>query len=151
MAAMSEQNPIRIFASHGWERDDDYARLFEYLESTSNFFYRAVSEPDGLQGEGVAPKRTAILEQMKNAEVLVAFPGLWERHRDWANFILQAAKAHDLPVIVLEHFGPQDLDPALKAQADEVVSWNSREISDALRREARHEDTTRMDVIEFDL
>ncbi len=144
MAAMSEQNPIRVFASHGWERDDDYSRLFEYLESTSNFYYKAVSEPDGLQGEGVAPKRTAILEQMKNAEVLVAFPALWERHRDWANFILQAAKAHDLPIILLEHFGPQDLDPALKAQASEVVSWNSREIADALRREARLEDTTPM-------
>jgi hypothetical protein len=151
MTAMSQSNPIRVFASHGWDRDDDYARLFEYLESTTNFYYKAVSEPDGLAGEGVAPKRTAILEQMKEAEVLIAFPGLWERHREWANFILQAAKAHDLPVILLEHFGPQDLDDALKAQASEVVSWNSREISDAIRRQARHEDTTRMDVIEFDL
>ncbi len=70
---------------------------------------------------------------------------MWPKHQS------QAAKAHDLPIILLEHFGPQDLDPALKAQASEVVSWNSREIADALRREARHEDTTRMDVIEFDL
>ena len=38
-----------------------------------------------------------------------------------------------------------------EALADEIVEWNERSIADAIRRQARHEDTTRWDVIEFKL
>jgi hypothetical protein len=31
------------------------------------------------------------------------------------------------------------------------VAWNGRDMADAIRRQARHEDTTRWDVIEFKL
>ncbi len=35
--------------------------------------------------------------------------------------------------------------------ADEVVGWNGRDMADNIRQQARHEDTTRWDVIEFKL
>jgi hypothetical protein len=34
---------------------------------------------------------------------------------------------------------------------DEVVPWDQRQLVDAIRRQARHEETTRFDVIEFKL
>ncbi len=37
---MSQQNPIRLFVSHSFKPDDDYLRVFEYLESAVNFFYK---------------------------------------------------------------------------------------------------------------
>ena len=40
---MSQANPIRIFVTHLWEKSDDYLRVFEYLESARNFFYRNFS------------------------------------------------------------------------------------------------------------
>ena len=43
---MSQANPIRLFVTHAWEPDDDYLRVFEYLESARNFFYRNFSAPD---------------------------------------------------------------------------------------------------------
>ena len=53
---------------------------------------------------------------------------------------------------MLEPFGTTDPVPAkLREMADEVVPWNGREMCDAIRRQARHEDTTRWDVIEFKL
>jgi predicted aldo/keto reductase-like oxidoreductase len=62
------------------------------------------------------------------------------------------AKAADKPVIVMEPFGTGDTVPAkLREFADEVVPWNEREMSDAIRRQARHEETTRWDTIEFKL
>ena len=49
-------------------------------------------------------------------------------------------------------FGVTEPVPAkLREMADEVVPWNGREIADAIRRQARHEDTKRWDVIEFKL
>jgi hypothetical protein len=41
--------------------------------------------------------------------------------------------------------------PEVAKRAAEVVGWNERLIVDAIRRQARHEDTVRWDVIEFKL
>ena len=149
---MSDNNPFRVFAAHAWERDEDYVRLFEYLESTTNFYYENVCDPDeSPEGEGIAPRRTRILDAMKRAEVVIMPAGLFVNQREWADFIISAAGAHDLPLLVLEHFGPQDLPADLAPKADKVVSWNSRSIEDSIRMAARHDDTKRFDTIEFDM
>jgi hypothetical protein len=150
---MSERNPIRVYAVHGWQRDEDYARLFEYMESADNFYYKAVSNPDEKSplGEGAAVRRTLIGEALKNAECVVCPAGTWERFNEWARYTLDVARSLDLPVVAIEHFGPKNMDLYLKGYASETVGWDSRSIVDAIRREARHEDTTRFDTIEFDL
>ena len=43
---MSQANPVRLFVTHLWEDSDDYLRVFEYLESARNFFYRNTSRPE---------------------------------------------------------------------------------------------------------
>ena len=43
---MLQKNPIRVFVTHNWHDTDDYLRLFEYLESANNFFYKNTSTPD---------------------------------------------------------------------------------------------------------
>jgi len=40
---------------------------------------------------------------------------------------------------------------ALNGLFDETVSWDERALVDAVKRQARHEDTTRWDTIEFKL
>lgn len=148
---MSESNPIRVYAVHGWLKDEDYVRLFEYLESAAGFYYRAVSNPEPPLADGVAARRTLITEALKNAECVVCAAGIWDRFNEWARFTLDAARAQDLPVVAIEHFGPKNMDIALKSQAAATVGWDSRSIVDAIRQEARHEDTRRFDTIEFEL
>src|SRR2546429_3789796 len=43
---VSQSNPVRIFVTHAWENSDDYLRVFEYLESQRNFFYKNYSTPE---------------------------------------------------------------------------------------------------------
>jgi hypothetical protein len=150
---MSESNPIRIYAVHGWILDEDYARLFEYIESADNFYYRALSDPAARSplGEGTAARRTLVQEALKNAECVVCTAGAWERFNDWARYTIDAAQALDLPVVAVEHFGPRNMDIRLKQLAAATVGWDSRSIVDTIRREARHEDTQRFDTIEFDM
>jgi hypothetical protein len=150
---MSESNPIRVYAVHGWEKDEDYVRLFEYLESADNFFYRALSDPDAHppEGDGVAARRTLIGEALKQAECVVCPAGTWERHNDWARFTVETAHAQQIPIVAIEHFGPKNIDIRLKGHVNATVGWDSRSIIDAIRREARQEDTTRFDTIEFDM
>jgi hypothetical protein len=52
----------------------------------------------------------------------------------------------------MEPFGVNVKVPAEVAKrAAEIVGWNERLIVDAVRRQARHEDTQRWDTIEFKL
>jgi hypothetical protein len=86
------------------------------------------------------------------AEVVIVPAALYVRHRELIDFQLNCAKGLDKPVVVLEKFGVKEKVPVqLEALGDEIVEWNERSIADAIRRQARHEDTARWDTIDFKL
>jgi hypothetical protein len=151
-AAMSQANPITLFVSHLWETGDDYLRVFEYLESARNFFYRNTSTPDRkVVGDKEALKED-LRRQIAPAEATIVLSSLYELSPDMVHFQALYAQACNKPVILLKYFG--GLKPPPKALADlasEVVDWDDRALVDAVRRQARHEDTTRWDTIEFKL
>ncbi len=43
---ISQQDPVKLYVSHAWDADDDYHRVFEFLESARNFYYLNYSAPD---------------------------------------------------------------------------------------------------------
>jgi hypothetical protein len=152
VSSVSQKNPIRLFVCHVWIADDDYHRIFEYLESADNFFYRNTSTPDKRPPGDKEVLREDLRRQIIEAEVVIIAASLYRRHMDWAEFQLHCAKAFDKPIVVLEPFGSHDtIAPAVMELGDEVVPWDQRQIVDAIKRQARHEETTRFDVIEFKL
>lgn len=148
---MSEKNPIRVFVTHVFESDADYYRVFEYLESSANFFYVNVGNIDQVPANGGREAlKEELLKQIKLCEVVIVLTGLFREHRDWITFQMDAAKATEKPLVALEPFGGiDDVPPEVTQRADETVGWNERNIVDAIRRQARHEETTRWDVIDF--
>jgi hypothetical protein len=149
---MSQSNPIRLFVTHVWEHSDDYLRVFEYLESAKNFFYRNYSTPDRSPPEDRETQREDLRRQMAPVEAVVALPGLLQAHRDLFTFELLFAQASQKPVILMKPFGAAaDIPKEITDLADEIVDWDERALVDAIRRQARHEDTTRWDTIEFKL
>lgn len=152
MGAISQQDPVRLFVSHVFEPSDDYHRVFEYLESSHNFYYRNCSDPDRqLHGDREA-MREELRKQIALAEVIIIPSAMYREQREMIDFQLNCAKGMDKPVVVLETFGVKEKLPVqLEALGDEKVEWNEREIADAIRRQARHEETARWDVIEFKL
>ena len=148
---MSEKDPIRVFVSHTFEEHGDYFRVFEYLESASNFFYVNVSSPDSLPGGGGKEAvKEELLKQIKLSEVVVILAGMYREHREWIEFQINAAQATSKPIVALEPFGGvEDVPEEVVSHADETVGWNERNIVDAIRRQARHEDTARWEVIDF--
>ncbi|HEU4616797.1 MAG TPA: TIR domain-containing protein [Gammaproteobacteria bacterium] len=150
---MSEKNPIRIFVTHAFGPHVDYHRVFEYLETASNFFYLNCSNPDDVPSAGgrEALKET-LRNQIKKAEIVLVLSSLYEENRDWVTYQMDVAQAMDLPIVALEPFGGvRKVPPEIAKRAAEVVGWNERTIADATRRQARHEDTTRWDVIDFEM
>ena len=149
---MSQANPIRLFVTHVWQDNDDYLRVFEYLESAKNFFYRNYSTPDQPLPAEKEAQREDLRRQIAQVEAVVAIPSLLQTHRDMFTFELLFAQASQKPVILMKPFGSHvELPKAITELADEIVDWDERALVDAIRRQARHEDTTRWDTIEFKL
>ena len=150
---MSESNPIRIFVTHSFASHPDYHRVFEYLEAVPNFFYRNVSVPDQLpQTTGKEALKEEYRVQLKTAEVVIVLSSLYVENEYWTAYQMDAAQATNLPLVVMEPFGINAKVPAeLVKRAAEVIGWNERLIVDAVRRQARHENTARYETIEFKL
>ncbi len=152
MSSVTQKNPIRLFVAHVWAADDDYHRIFEYIESAPNFFYRNTSTPDARPAGDKETLRESLRNQIADAEVVILPAALYRRNMDWIEFQMHCAKAYDKPLVVLEPFGGTDtIAPAVHELADDVVPWDQRQLVDAIKRQARHEETTRFDVIEFKL
>jgi hypothetical protein len=149
---MSQENPIRLFVTHAWPGNDDYLRVFEYLESARNFFYRNYSTPDKPPSGDNEALREDLRRQIKPVEVVVALASLFDTHRDLLTFQMLYAQASNKPVILLKPFGSRaEVPKSILELASETCEWDERSLVDAIRRQARHEDTTRWDTIEFKL
>lgn len=145
-------NPIRLFVTHCWEENDDYTRVFEYLEAPGTFYYVNTSQPQAKRPIDKESQREDLRRQIAPCEVVIALPAAYRSAPDLVLFQLTFAKAADRPVIAMENFGSTEALPkAIKDLADEVSAWNERSLIDALRRQARHQETTRWDTIEFKL
>lgn len=150
---MSESNPIRLYVSHLYAPDEAYFRVFEYLESSPNFFYVNLATPDRPpRSKERESLKEDLRRQINESEVVVLLSSMYANDAALIEFQALYAKASDKPLIVMEAFGTGQPVPAkLRELADAVVPWNGREMADAIRRQARHEDTTRWDTIEFKL
>jgi hypothetical protein len=149
---MSQANPLRLFVTHAWATSDDYLRVFEYLESARNFFYRNYSTPDQRPQGDKEAQREDLRRQIAPVEAVIALSSLFETHQDLLTFELLYAQANNKPVILMKPFGTRkDVPKAILDLANEVVDWDERALVDAIRRQARHEETTRWDTIEFKL
>jgi hypothetical protein len=148
----SPANPIRLFVTHTWEDNDDYTRVFEYLESSGKFYYVNTSLPHAPRPPQPESQREDLRRQIATSEVLIVVPAVFAREPDLVTFQMTFARAADRPVVAMENFGSTAALPkAIRDLANEVSPWNERNLIDALRRQARHQETTRWDTIEFKL
>jgi len=148
---LSESNPIRVFATHCFEESDDYLRIFEFLESVDRFYYLNVSQPENLPTTGGAQEtKDELIRQIKASEALFVLPSTYEQDSEMTKFMMDVADANNLGMIAIRPFGGmQESPPELVARCAEHIEWNDREMVDALKRQARGEDTARWEVLDF--
>lgn len=148
---MSESNPIRVFATHCFDETDDYLRIFEFLESVDRFYYVNVSRPENLPTTGGAQDlKDELIKQIKASEAVFVLPSTFEQNKDLTSFMMDVAKANNIGMITIRPFGGvRQTPPELVARCAEQIEWNDREMVDALKRQARGEDTARWEVLDF--
>ncbi len=148
---MSESKPIRVFVTHAFSESDDYLRLFEFLEGVDSFYYLNVSLPEEApKTGGMQEIKDILIQQIKEAEAVFVLASLFETQPDLVNFMMDGANAAGKPIIVLRPFGGLTETPKeLIERANEHIKWDAREMVDSLKRQARLEDTSRWEVIDF--
>jgi nucleoside 2-deoxyribosyltransferase len=148
---MSQANPFRVFVTHNWHDSDDYVRVFEYLESARNFFYRNTSTPDQLpSATDTESVRADLRKQIDAAEIVVALASLHQATPDLTIFQMNYAQSQKKPVLLMGFFGTrQEVPKVLQERSDEVGAWEDRAMVDAIRRLARQENTARFDSVDF--
>src|SRR5262249_26520333 len=152
LGLVSQANPIRLFITHAWEMSDDYLRVFEYLESARNFFYKNFSTPDQPPGGDKEAQRENLRKQIAPVEAVIALSSLYDAHQGLLTFQPLFAQASKKPVILMKPFGSTKAAPkAILDLASEIVEWDERALVDAIRLHARQEKTGRWDTIEFKL
>ena len=148
---MSESNPIRVFATHAFDQSDDYLRVFEFLESVDRFFYINVSKPENVpKTGGMQANKDELMRQIKDSEAVFILPALFDEKTELVRFMMQVAEANNKSMIAIKSFGGVfETAAEVVERSQELIEWNDREMADALRRQARGEDTARWEVIDF--
>lgn len=150
---MYSGEPLRIFVSHAWQEHDDYLRVFEYLEDARGFRYVNCSVTERpATATSVAAVEEALRRQIAASEIVIGLATLIAGHQDLLRFELSCARGLRKPVIFLPAFGHDLVLPtAYKGYAAAEITWNERELVDALLLHARGVKPDRWDVVEFKL
>ncbi len=148
---MSEKNPIRVFVTHTFVESDDYHRVFEFLESVDRFFYLNVSKPGNIPSDGgLEAIKDELIQQIKASEALIVVADAYSDKPDLVSYMMDVAEANNIGMIAIRPFGGMtETHPDVVGRVQEHVEWNDRELVDALKRQARGEDTARWEVVDF--
>ena len=91
-----------------------------------------------------------LMRQIKDSEAIFILPALFDEKTELVRFMMQVAEANNKAMIAIKSFGGVfETAAEVVERSQEHIEWNDREMADALRRQARGEDTARWEVIDF--
>ncbi len=150
---MSEDNPYRVFVTHLFEDNEDYQRVFEYLQSRDNFFYVNFSKPENMPAAG-GPQavKDELKDQITAAEVMLMPVAMFELNPDLIRYQTDVAKANNIGIVGLKSFGEtMAIRKDVLDLCNDIVDWNDRTMINAIKLHGRNEATSEWEVVEFDL
>lgn len=150
---MSETNPYHLFVTHLFQPNEDYQRVFEYLESRENFFYSNSSDIEAMPTTGGADAIKEVLrEQIKPAEVVIMPIAIFDSNPDLVRFQMDVAQAFKKPILAVKAFGETvAIQKEVIDRCDDIIDWNDRAMISAIKRLGRGEETAQWEVIDFDM
>ena len=150
---MSEENPYHIFVTHLFQPNEDYQRVFEYLESRDNFFYVNSSSIEKMPTSGGPDAiKEELREQIRPAEVVIMPISIFDLNQDLVRFQMDVAQAFKKPLLAVKAFGETvALSREVIDRCDDIIEWNDRTLINAIKKLGRGEDTAQWEVIEFTL
>ncbi len=129
-----------LFLSHSWSYSDVYEKLIALLEKRPYFNFRDYSVPkdDPIHNSPNSQKLyEAIKRQTAPCHVVLVMAGVYATYSTWINKEIRIAKTefqYPKPVIAIKPWAQTNVSQFVAENADEIVSWNTESIIDAIRR-----------------
>lgn len=126
----------RLFISHAWSYSERYERAVKFLNEANNFSWinYSVPESDAFPRMSNAELTEAMRRQIRPTQCVVIVSGMYINHSNWIQFEMDFAKSLGKPILGIRRWGEQRTPQSVVDCADEMVSWNSASIVDAIRR-----------------
>lgn len=140
MKKMPNLKTYDLFISHAWRYDDDYYRLVNMLDSAPNFKWRNYSVPKHdpvLDPDDPDDKEKLIKElkeQIRPVNCVLILSGMYVAYSFWIQKEINISLSYSKPIIGIKPWGQQKVPTAVSDVANEIVSWNTQSIIDAIRR-----------------
>ena len=138
---MAEYN---LFISHSWKHANSYLNLCKLLDEARYFTYKNYSVPKDdpfiILAKTDSRYRTIlkskIKDQMKYASVVLILAGVYATYSDSIDLEIEVANELSKPIIAIEPWGSVRTSIRVKQEADEIASWSTSSIVDAIRKQS---------------
>ncbi|MEZ2773178.1 TIR domain-containing protein [Acinetobacter pseudolwoffii] len=125
----------RVFISHSWKYSDKYCRAVKFLNDDPNFQWTNSSVPEDRAFYGMtnAQLKEQITKQISYAQCVVILAGMYTNHSDWIGYEIDEALRMKKPIVAIIPWGAERTPLRVTLAANEVVGWNSKSITSAIR------------------
>ena len=130
-------NTYNLFISHSWSYSNSYDELINLLNNRTYFTYRNYSVPkdDPIHN---APNSQALYDaiqnQMRPCHIILVLAGVYATYSSWIQKEIHIANNFNKPIIGIRGWGSENISDYVRQNANEIVSWNSDSIVEAIRR-----------------
>ncbi len=118
-----------IFISHAWKHDDDYYKIIKLLDADRDFSYLNYSLPDSdflLSNEkNREHQKELIHSQIEPVDVVLILSSMYLKDPEWIQFQIDVALSYKKPIIGIKPWSASEIPAAIKANAHEVVGWDT--------------------------
>lgn len=137
---MDPDKTYELFISHGWEYNDNYYRMIEFLDKTQNaldgFNYEPASdaEHDAPHRKYEDELKVEMRAQIDRSEAVFILSDQYEHNAYWLDFAMDYAHKSDTPVLGMRPWGEKRTPAAVEQHSDALLQWDTREIEKALNK-----------------
>ena len=126
-----------LFISHSWTHADQYNNLVNLLNQAKNFRYHNYSIPkyDPVHVGTDKELSKAIHNQMQPCGIVIVLAGVYAEYSKWIDKEIKIAKSgfsKPKPILAIRPW-TNEISPAVRDNADQVVKWNTESIVSAIR------------------
>jgi hypothetical protein len=132
---MPELKIRRIFISHAWTYSTHYETLVNWFNEEPNFSWANYSIPndDCCTEKTKSGLQTCITNQMKPAQGIILFAGMYANHSDWIDYEIEEAIRMEKIIIAVKPWGQERMPIKIQNAAHTIVNWNSASIISIVR------------------
>src|SRR5262245_26267203 len=128
----------KVFITHAWDYDKDYAGLVALLNKVPLFRWQNLSVPEhrAIPAEDTGELRYELRNQIRPSHIMLILAGMYVSHRDWLDWEMSFARRIGIPLVGVMPRGSRVVPSAVMRGADATVGWNSNSIVRAIREHA---------------